>query len=213
MPAERRAKIINLALFAVIAFAALWGIWQGQRIMRADLHGMQARYRVNAWATGRLPWTITEWLQAREDLRASARIAPDSPLTFDFLGMLYSLRGQRGWNVPELRVGYYTEAMQAQKASLALRPENGAAWANLALSQFAVEDPAGAAESMRNAIRYGPYEVVVKHRVTEIVFAMGRSAPADLRTWLRQRYETGLPDEKRDIEKLAKQYKFDLKTL
>ncbi len=205
--AERsRKSLINIGVAALVCMLAAWGIWQGQRIMRADFTAMQARYRIEGWMSGKLNWTVPEWVQARDDLLAAAEIAPDNPLTFDYLGLLNALRGRRAWGAPELRTAYFTDARRFQEQSLKLRPENGSAWANLALSQFALGEHGPAFESLRQALKYGPYEVSVKQMSEELVLAMWREAPPDLRAWLQQRHRDGTPDEKADIDRLAKRY-------
>lgn len=205
--AERSPKqLLNLGLVVLVCLVAAWGIWQAQRIMRADFTAMQARYRIDGWTSGKAQWTVPEWVEARDDLLEAARIAPDNPLTFDHLGLLNTLRGRRAWAAPELRKAYFSDALRFQKISLGLRPQNGAAWANLAMSHFALDDHPAAFDALRNAIRYGPYEVPVKQMADELLLAMWPEAPTDLHDWLLARHRDGTPDEKADIDRLAKRY-------
>ncbi|MEN3112408.1 hypothetical protein ACFONG_19810 [Uliginosibacterium paludis] len=201
-----RKQILNLSLVALVCLLAAWGIWQAQRVMRADFTAMQARYRIDGWAAGKSQWTVPAWIEARDDLLEASRIAPDNPLTFDYLAQLNALRGRRAWEAPELRKAYFSDALRFQKISLALRPENGAAWASLALGHFALEDHPAAFGALRQALRYGPYEVPVKQMAEELVLAMWAEAPADLHAWLLQRHRDGTSDEKADIDRLAKRY-------
>lgn len=194
-------------LFAgLVIILAAWGIWQAQRIACGDFVSMQARYRIDGWLSGKTQWTVPQWLAARDDLLASARITPDSPVTFDYLAVLNMLRGQRAWAAPSLREAYFTDALNYQRVSLQLRPENGAAWANLALSQYALDDHPGAAESMRMALRYGPHELRVKQLLSDLVLSMWADVPDDLKNWLLVLHRDGKDFEKHYIERLAKQY-------
>ncbi|NSL54048.1 tetratricopeptide repeat protein [Uliginosibacterium aquaticum] len=201
-----RSKLGNWLLICLILLAAGWGMWQGQRLMRGDFSAIQARYRIDTWVAGSAKWTVPEWMQARDDLLAAAEIMPDNPLTFDYLGILNTLRGQRGWNEPSLRKGYFGEAMGYQQTSLRLRPQNGAAWSNLALSFYALGDHAGAAASLEQALKYGPYELGVKKLSSDLVLAMWPDMPPSLQQWLLALYRTSPPWERQVLEKLAKSY-------
>lgn len=192
-------------LFLVLIVVA-WGVWQASRVARADFASMQARYRVDAWLAGKEKWTLPQWVVARSDLLEAARIAPDSPITFDYLAALYIIRGQRAWSLDDLRQAYFTDAETYQRQSLLLRPHNGAAWANLALSQHALGESEGMIESMRKALTYGPNELRVRQVLGELVLANWKVAPDDLRDWLKERHETGPIYEKRNIERLAQRY-------
>jgi tetratricopeptide (TPR) repeat protein len=210
MPEVLSKRVLNWVLVCVVFVITLWAIWQAQRVMRADFLSLQARYRIDLWSREKARWTVAEWIEARDDLLTSADVAPDNPLTFDYLGLLNALRGKQAWDTPALRHAYFSEAMAFQRRSLQLRPENGAAWANLALSQFALDDHAGAIASMRSALKFGPYELPVKLMSSELVLAMWAEAPTDMKDWLLSRHKDGQSDERRDIERIAKRYGLSL---
>lgn len=212
MPAESRVRFVARWVFAgFVLVLAAWGIWQAQRIARGDFASMQARYRIDAWLTGKTQWSVPQWVAARDDLLDAARMTPDNPVTFDYLAVINMLRGQRAWSAPSLRKAYFGEALNYQLASLQLRRENGAAWANLALSQYALDESAAAYDSMRLALRYGPHELRVKQLLSGIVLSQWAEAPEDLKNWLLALYRDGKGYEKRDIERLAKQYGVSIK--
>lgn len=202
---ERR-KLANALLASLILLAVAWGAWQGQRVMRGDFTSMQARYRIDTWVSGKAKWSVSEWVQARDDLLEAAEIMPDNPLIFDYLGMLNTLRGERAWNEESLRKGYFSEAMDYQQTSLRLRPQNGAAWSNLALSFYALGDHAAAGNALEQALKYGPYEVAVKRLTADLVLAMWPSMSAGLHEWLLALYRGAPAHERQAMELLAKKY-------
>lgn len=203
-PSLRRGfEIGGLALVLLVLF---WGMWQAQRVMRGDFAAMQARYRIDTWTSGAAKWSVEQWLDARDDLLKAAKITPDNPLVFDYLGILYTLRGQRAWENDVLRRSFFSDALRFQQISLRLRPHNGAAWANLALSQYALGQHQDAIASIVLAMRDGPNETKVRQVVSELVCAMWSELPDSLHTWLRKRYQVAESWERQDLERLAARY-------
>ncbi|WP_018609053.1 hypothetical protein [Uliginosibacterium gangwonense] len=199
-------RVFDIGTTVLILLILVWGMWQAQRVMRGDFAGMQARYRIDTWIAGKARWSVEQWLQARDDLAGAARITPDNPLVFDYLGMLYTLRGQRAWQNDVLRQAFFADALRFQQDSLRLRPHNGAAWANLALSQYALGTHGDSIASINHAMQEGPNEIRVRQVVTELIIAMWSESPEHLHVWLRERYRVAAPWEHQELERLAVRY-------
>jgi len=179
-------------------------------MVRADLLSMRARYEIDAWMAGGAGWTLPEWKNARDALLQARAITPDDPLLYDYLGVLDVLRGQMGWRAEGIRKVYFGEALGYQKESLRLRWHNGAAWANLALSEYALDDHKAALEAAERAIEYGPNEVRVRSLVSELTLAMWSQAPVNMKTWVQQNHLRAQSDELKMFVDLERRYGVDV---
>lgn len=203
---SRHAAWANRVFVGLVAMVCLWGIWQAQRIMRADFFAAQARYQIGTWVAGSATWTPAQWDEAKQALLESAQVAPDNPQTFDYLGLVFSLRGRQVWDDSAARRSYFLEARRFQERSLALRPEHGAAWASLAFTHYALGESAEQVQAMRQALRFAPNELQVNLLLAELVLANWTTVPEDLRAWLLERLVKGPMSEKQDIVRLMRRY-------
>lgn len=180
-------RVVSFLALLPVACVGAWVFVQATQMVRSDLASVSARYHITAWATGRLPWDVSQWVDARDGLQASIRIAPDNPLFYDYLGAMYAFRGNvASRNVAVSRV-FFEQAMPYQLKSIELRPHNASAWANYAhtLYMLGVRD-GRLQEAERHAIELGQYESGVRRTVQDVMLGSWQSQPADLQAWMQQ---------------------------
>lgn len=201
--AKPRASAV--ALLLVVAAVCVWGLYLSVALVRADFASMGARYRIERWISGGATWTIPEWLEARAALDEALAITPDNPMLHDYQGSLYALRGLQAWRSEVLRKSFFGEALKHQKTSLELRSQNGPAWASLALSQYALDEPPSVvAAGLSQAWRLGKNEMQVRRTLSDLTLAIWPSAPPELKAWLKERYRKGGEGERQTIRGFAK---------
>lgn len=181
-PAPGRA---DRAMMAVLALGTVAIAWHAVPSLLADMQVMQARALVRAWADGRAPWTVRDWVRARDATRAALARTPANPTLHDQLGVIYQVRARDTWRAPALQRDYYTEAARHQRAALLLRPGHGWTWAALAESLQAVAPDSGEAwEAWRQARRLAPQELPVQLALYRLGARGGEAAPEDVQAWM-----------------------------
>lgn len=178
---HRPTSRLDWLVFGLLLAAAGWLGWQSVALIRADFQQMRARSMVFAWSEGRAAWTIADWVYAREALLAAARTTPENAAIQDQLGMLYSVRA-RDAGTGGMKLLYHREALKHQRASLALRPRHGWAWAALAQTLNFIDpgDPAVWA-AWRKAYAYAPHETAVQITLLAVGLRSWASAPSDIK--------------------------------
>lgn len=195
---------LDWLLFVLLLGAAGWLAWHSVALIRADFQQMRARSMVISWADGRAAWTIPDWVYARDALRAAAKTTPENAAIQDQLGILYGVRardaGTRG-----VQLIYHGEALKHQKASVALRPRHGWAWAALAqtLNAIAPADPEVWA-AWRKAYAYAPHETAVQITLLAVGLHSWAVAPADIKQAMKAIDATAVSMVRTRTDALAK---------
>lgn len=183
MPGRRLISI--LMLFPMLAVGA-WVISYSTQMFRADMASASARYHIVAWNSGRLHWNLDDWLDAREGLNTAIRIMPENPVSYDFMGALYVVRGNIAAANVGVRTIFFKEALPYQQKSIELRPHNASAWSNYAYSLYmlGIRDER-LQDALRNAIALGQYESDIRRTLQEIVSKSWEMQPRDIQDWMR----------------------------
>lgn len=183
-----------VALLAMLLLAGIALVPEALRMIRSDLGSMTARSTVSKWLAGEPGADTGAWFAVRDDLLDAARISPGDPVLQDYLGSLHALRGVLLWDDEAERLRLYGQALQHQRASLALRPHNGLAWANAAASHAVLGERGGAFEQAWNAaLAYGPNEADVQAVLYELAFSNWQAATPAMQAWVAERYLAGSP--------------------
>ena len=192
-----RRRLALLPVFIAVTVMTCWAVWQGSALMRADFASMAARQKVEQWARAGRGWTAPEWKSARSDLQAALQITPDDPVLHDALAQLYVTQGIVGWADPEQRAAYFEEALEHQQASLKLRPGDGSAWANLAVSLWVLKRPLPDMQSAwLQASRYAPREWPVQQALVDLALATWDQATPQMRLWVMRCWQEALPEQR-----------------
>lgn len=206
----RRTTLADKLLFPVLVlvFGAL--AFHAVRLIRADFAVLEARSFVRSWADGSSAWTVKKWTQAHDDTLAALRITPDNPSLHDQMGVIFLIRARDAWASKPLQQLLYAEAARWQKSSLALRPGHGWTWASLAESLHVLQPGSAEAwDAWRQARRFTPHEMTVEPNLYRIGFSQWKTAPADVKAWMRATYEQAAPNQRKRIDGIAAQYKVE----
>lgn len=120
---------------------------------RADLAIIHTRWQIDQWATGKAKAPgIVAWGKARDAVAHALTITPDDPQLHEHMAYLYASRAQqaRAW-VPELADTLMAEALLSYQQAVALRPMDGALWANIAQAHHALQPIHASASARGNA--------------------------------------------------------------
>jgi uncharacterized protein involved in exopolysaccharide biosynthesis len=185
VPPGPRPTRADRRVLAVLALGTVAIAWQAVPSLLADLRVMQARALVRAWADGRAPWTVRDWVTARDGTQAALALTPANPTLHDQLGVIYLVRARDSGRAPALQQAFYREAARHQRAAIALRPGHGWTWAALAESlQALAPDSAEAWDAWREARRLAPQELPVKLVLYRLGARGGEAAPEDVQAWM-----------------------------
>lgn len=190
----RRASPRDWLVLGVLLLVFVPTMHFAWRMFATDWLALQPRVNVFKWGAGKAPMTVRDWVQARNQTQQAIALNPGNPMLHDVLASLYLLRARQSPAGSAYAASLYTEAVAHQKASLALRPGHGWAWAGLAESLLALNpaNPEGW-QAWRNAQQQGPYEL---HISTTLYFAgkrAGTQAPPDVQQWLHHIEENASP--------------------
>ncbi|GAP35635.1 hypothetical protein ISF6_1408 [Piscinibacter sakaiensis] len=196
-------KLIFPALVLVFAAAA----FHAAKLIRADFAAMEARALVRSWADGSTRWTVRQWQLAHDDTLSALRITPDNPALHDQMAVIFLIRARDAWPSKAMQQLLYTEAARWQRSSLALRPGHGWTWAALAESLNALCPGSEEAwHAWRQAQRFTPHEMTVEPNLYRIGFAQWKTAPSDVKAWMRATYEQAALAQRRRIDDIAAQF-------
>lgn len=196
MAMTTRHRWLNRLLAGTLCVVAACVVQQAAVLMAADWSSSMVRNELDKWVIGTTPYTPTQRDQARRVLEHAVTLTPRDATLHDALAQLHSLEGRALWTTgaegsPE--VAAYREAMRHQKTSIAARPTHAMAWANLALFQYAVNDPPAALlASWREAARLGPREAAVIETLVYVASQTWPLATDDMRSWI-EAHKPGLP--------------------
>lgn len=206
-----RTQRVDYVIAALLTLVGAWVLWTGSQFVRAELHSMQARYRIDTWLSGQARWRLPEWLEAREGLRAAVAITPDNATLHDYLAALHMLRGRQAWADETLRHAFYGEAREHQRRALALRPSHGNGWAALAQAEYALEHCSSPQwEAWRKALHFGPYEPPVQVTLADLALACQGRAPGEVQAWLLAHHAQAKGKVRKQLEDMAQRHRVDL---
>lgn len=123
---------------AVVALLAVWACAAALSVVlpaaRADLAIIQTRWQIDQWSSGKAPQPgIVAWGKARAAVTHALSITPNDPQLHEHLGYLYASRAQYASRLlPDLAQQYMVQALVSYERAVALRPMDGALWANIA---------------------------------------------------------------------------------
>lgn len=188
MPVPLHQRIARWLVFAVAVGATAWVLSVAVPIIRSDWLSTQARQDVERWASGKRPWTMAQWEQARSDLETASAISPDDAVLHELIATLYMVRGNAEWgdgSETSPGVAHYRTAMQHQLKAIELRPRFPSTWANMALMHYAVASSTEETfKAWNTALQYGPNETEVKLVLLTVAKLAWPAAPDEVRTWV-----------------------------
>jgi tetratricopeptide (TPR) repeat protein len=192
-----RLRLRILPFLLLVAAMAAWTLWQGLPVLRADLTTMEARRNVDQWARAGKGWSTEDWVSTRGALKAALKLTPADPVLHTSLAQLYVTQGIVAWADPVQRSAFFEEAVDHQRAALAARPGDGATWAQLATSLFALDRPRAEFEqAWRQAQRNAPREAAVQRALFDLGLARWDDLPADIKAWVRATWTAAAPEQK-----------------
>ncbi len=173
---------LALGVLLLVFVPAMHFAW---RLLATDWLALQPRLNMVKWGAGQAPMEVREWVDSRNRMQQALAQAPDNPMLHDVQASLFLLRARQSQPGSAFAARMYTEALLHQRASLALRPGHGWAWAGLAESLLALEpsSPEGW-QAWHQALHLGPEEMLVKTALYFAAKRAGTHAPADVQQWL-----------------------------
>lgn len=164
-------------------------------VLSAGWSTARVQPQITAWSSGRAPWSTEEWIAAEQRVLVAQKRVPGNAEWHGLLVQLYALQGINAWTVgadSSDEVAWLRMAMDHQQAMLSLRPAHAASWAQLAMLQSAVGEPAERwLPYWRKALALGPRELGVQQTLAHVAVSHWTDLPEDLRTWLTQ-HEPGV---------------------
>lgn len=179
---------LALLLLMVVLVPAMVFAW---RVWSTDWLVLQPRLNMVKWGTGQAPMDVREWVESRNRVQQALAQAPNNPMFHDLLASLYLLRARQSLPGSGFEARMYSEAVLHQRASLALRPGHGWAWAGLAESLLALEPGSTQGwQAWHRALKLAPHENLVKSALYFAAKRSGSLAPDDVRQWLLETERT-----------------------
>lgn len=193
---------------ALLAPVMAWVLWEGQRVLRADLNAMGPRKHVAVWASGQaLPKDAAEWQAAFDALTRAQQITPDNPGLYETMGDLHVVAGQRDWDTEPLRREHFGRAVAQYQKSLALRPNEAQTWAALASALVAAgERGAPTLAAWQRARALGPNEGHVQLMLLQTTLEMWAEAPAAMTDWAGALFDRADAGGRRNINDMAQRF-------
>lgn len=196
-------RLIAWLTFLPVLAVGLWVFWFSSSMIRADFTSMRARYEVDQWVGGK-PWTAPDWNRARDDIYDAIQITPDNPMLYDYMGALFTFRGDTVRFSEELSHGYYALALPYEEASLRLREHNVTTWTAYAYTLYGLGKRGPELEhALRRAMELGQFEPVVRQRLRAIILGSWATQPSDLRQWVVADYCARPPQDQKQFSQLA----------
>lgn len=197
-------KWLERLVLMLVVMALGVGVSEAWRIWRGDVATLEARAMSMRWADGQA-WTVTDWLDARDQFLDGLRYTPDNPMQHDYLASLYALRGYQVRDDPSLRQEYFDQALRQQRESLRLRPQHGMAWANL--SRYLVEVAPTSADvwqAWQASRQWAPYELMAQSLRADVALMAYPDAPPPVRQWLQSYAQSTWPLEQDRLRRLSR---------
>jgi predicted Zn-dependent protease len=187
---KTRGDWLVLLVLVAVFVPAMHFAW---RLFDTNWLALQPRLNMVKWGAEQAPMDVREWVESRNRMQRALAVAPNNPMLHDLLASLYLLRARQSLPGTAFANNMYNEALLHQRASLALRPGHGWAWAGLAESLLALDaaNPEGW-QAWQRARQFAPHEMFV---TTTLYFAAkraGSQAPAHVQQWMRDT-ETNAP--------------------
>lgn len=189
--------LLLVALVFVPATVFAWRVWH------TDWLVLQARLNMVKWGTGKAPMEVRDWVASRNRVQQALAESPTNPMLHDLMASLHLLRARQSLRGSAYEASLYRQALSYQRASLALRPGHGWAWAGLAESLLALDASSQEGwQAWHKALQFAPHEVLVKSALYHAAKRAGPQAPANVRQWMhdiehdtspRLRHTLGLP--------------------
>ena len=199
----QRLKLLPALLLA--CGATVYCAWQGSALFRADLLSAPARQNVDDWDRLGKGWTVQEWQATRAALQAALKLTPHDPVQHLTLAQLYVTQGLVAWADLPQREAFFEEALMHQQEALRLRPQDGRAWSQAAVSLFALRRPIPELQSAwMQARRFAPREAPVQRALVDLAIATWDTATPDMRGWVLQTWQEASPSAKATYEDDAK---------
>jgi hypothetical protein len=197
-PSRRRSRwqVLRPLSAALVGTGVAVGVlgW-ASNVLSASGSTARVQPQLTAWSSGRTPWSVEAWTEAEQRVLAAQKRVPGNAEWHGLLVQLYALQGLNAWTTGATsseEVAWLRMAMDQQQAMLRLRPGHAASWAELAMLQSAVGEPAEKwLPHWRKALALGPRELGVQQTLAHVAVSHWADLPDDLRTWLTQ-YEPGV---------------------
>jgi tetratricopeptide (TPR) repeat protein len=185
---------------------AAWVFYDGQRMMRADLTVMKARYEIGGWLGGSsTPPTDPAWKAARDAVRAASAITPDDASLHELMGDLYTVIGRRDAADEALRVQHFGQAVTHYQQAIRLRPSDGMLHAVLAWAHYGAGQTDGRfLDAWARALELGPHEGAVQQLLFELAMANWTVATPGMQRWVETLYAQAKPAQRTAMENLGK---------
>lgn len=201
---DRPRRLLDvLMLLPVLALAAFMA-WEARLFLVADLHHLEARWLVGAWASGERPLSPASWLRAYDATqRAIDTLPADANLRIQ-MGALYQLAANLPQQKPGQQHQFMRQAAGQYRLATAARPYDGWAWSSLAEMLQATQP--GSAEgwaAWRQAQHHAPLEDPVRLALLRAAFSAWDAAPADVRAWVDSAYDAAPTAQRQDIDDIA----------
>lgn len=200
-------KLLEWLMVVALGATSVWIVQFSVQLIRADLTFIEPRYQITKWTAGGEEPSIQEWANIYVQMRHALSVSPEDPVLHDYMGALFSLRGQSYWRSNVLRRAFFLDARRHQQLSLQLRPTNGRTWGALALSLHALQaDVAAQIYAIDKANFYAPHDPVVQRQVAAVVMARWADLGPTQRNWLRNLYTDPRTRERLQLDRLMKIY-------
>ena len=206
-PAQRRHKVVCVALFILLALTAV----QCVRMAMAGLLVQRAQDEANAWtSTSRTP-DRTQIRRVDKYFTDSLDYTADNPWSLEGLGALYLTR-MRASDNPREALAVTRDARVRFQQALRLRPTSPFLWTNLALTKLYLgEFDDEMKTALRHANELGPWEPTVQQAVVFVGLAIWQDLDSGLQQALMRSIERGASRNPHKMLQIVKSYtRFDL---
>lgn len=200
---RQRGPLDWLALLPVLALAAFMTN-EARLFFKADLHLLEARWLVGAWASGERPMTPAAWLRAYDATQRAIDTHPaDAHLRIQ-MGALYQMAANLPQQTPVQQQLFLRQAAGQYRHAVAARPLDGWAWSSLAeLLQATEPGSAEAWQAWRRAERHAPLEDPVRLALLRAAFTGWAAVPPDVKAWVGTAYSSATPAQQQEIDDTA----------
>ena len=197
------ARALILLLLCLAWMAGIEGI--------SNLYVHWANREINRWATPGQRVRGEDWTRVMQNLTESLRYSPNNAWALEAMGA-FQLRRKRVATDPALAAAAVRSANTYLHLTLMERPTNPIAWANLALSEFHLNDlDEDLFAALRHADELGPWEPEVQYLVLFVGLAAWDKLGADQRAATVRTLKRAMRQNAPKVTELVKSFKrFDL---
>jgi hypothetical protein len=194
-------RLQMLPLLLLTGAAAWWALPYAALQLRADFTTLETRAQVMAChPSAAAAWPESQWRRLQEDLQRGISINPADPVLRDAMAQLHACHGFALWDHEPSRKYWFSAALTAYEASLALRPDNAPALVGRAAALSASDAPANEINAAwLRALKFGPMEGPVKAALADLALRHWATAEPEMKRWLRQQLDDAPPDRKRQL--------------